>query len=45
MNAHRTIAGVVAVMLLTATASLAQQVKTDYDRDSDFGRRRGGRRD
>jgi hypothetical protein len=37
MNAQRMIAGVVGVLLLTATASLAQQVKTDYDRDSDFG--------
>lgn len=37
MNAHRTIAGFLGAMLLTATASFAQQVKTDYDRDSDFG--------
>ena len=37
MNAHRTIVGFLGAMLLTATASFAQQVKTDYDRDSDFG--------
>ena len=36
MNAHRTIAGFLGAMLLTATA-FAQQVKTDYDRDLDFG--------
>jgi len=37
MSAHRTIAGFLAAMLLTAAASFAQQVKTDYDRDADFG--------
>jgi hypothetical protein len=36
MNAHRTIVGFLGAVLLTATA-FAQQVKTDYDRDSDFG--------
>jgi hypothetical protein len=36
MNAHRTIVGFVGAVLLTATASYAQQVKTDYDRDADF---------
>jgi hypothetical protein len=36
MNAHRTIVGFLGAMLLTATASFAQQVKTGYDRDSDF---------
>jgi len=37
MNAHRTIVGFLGAMLLTATAAVAQQVKTDYDRDADFG--------
>ena len=37
MTTKRKIVGVFGVMLLTATASLAQQVKTDFDRDSDFG--------
>ena len=36
MNAHRKIVSFLGAMLLTATASFAQQVKTDYDRDSDF---------
>jgi hypothetical protein len=37
MNAQRTIAGVAGFMLLTAIVSFAQQVKTDFDRGSDFG--------
>jgi len=37
MNEHRTIAGFLGAVLLTAVASFAQQVKTDYDRDADFG--------
>jgi hypothetical protein len=37
MNTNRKIINVVGVMLLTATASFAQQVKTDFDRDLDFG--------
>ena len=37
MNTNCKIVNVVGVMLLTATASFAQQVKTDFDRDSDFG--------
>ena len=37
MNAQRAIVGFVGLVLLTVTASLAQQVKTDYDRDLDFG--------
>src|SRR5579863_8165266 len=36
MNVQRTIVAFVGVVLLTATASFAQQVKTDYDRDADF---------
>ena len=38
MNTQRTIVPLVGLVLLTATASFAQQVKTDYDRDTDFGR-------
>jgi hypothetical protein len=37
MNTKCKIVNVVGVMLLAATASFAQQVKTDFDRDSDFG--------
>jgi hypothetical protein len=37
MNTNCKIVNVVGVMLLAATASFAQQVKTDFDRDSDFG--------
>ncbi len=37
MNAHPTVVGFLGAMLFTATASFAQQVKTDYDRDSEFG--------
>jgi hypothetical protein len=37
MNTQRTIVPLVGLALLTATASIAQQVKTDYDRDADFG--------
>ena len=37
MNAQRTTVTFVGVLLLTAAASFAQQVKTDYDRDTDFG--------
>src|SRR5271156_3998616 len=36
MNAHRTIIGFVGAVLLTTTASFGQQVKTDYDRETDF---------
>jgi hypothetical protein len=36
MNTQRTIIPLIGLALLTATASLAQQVKTDYDRDTDF---------
>ena len=36
MNAQRTIFASVAVALVFASASLAQQVKTDYDRSADF---------
>ena len=38
MNTQRKIINVVGVILLTAMASFAQQVKTDFDRDSDFGK-------
>src|SRR5712691_5197257 len=38
MNAQRTIFASVGAMLLFATASFAQQVKTDYDRSTDFSR-------
>ncbi len=37
MNTKREIVNVVGVMLLTALASFPQQVRTDFDRDSDFG--------
>ena len=37
MNTQRKIINVVGVILLTAMASSAQQVKTDFDRDADFG--------
>ena len=36
MNVQRTIFASVGVVLLLATASFAQQVKTDYDRSADF---------
>ena len=36
MNAQRTLFASVGVALLLASASLAQQVKTDYDRGTDF---------
>jgi ribosomal protein L11 methylase PrmA len=36
MNAHRTIFASVGVMALFASASFAQQVKTDYDRSANF---------
>src|ERR1700676_5813790 len=36
MNVHRTIFASVGVALLFASASFAQQVKTDYDRSADF---------
>ncbi len=36
MNTHRKIFASVGIMLLAATASFAQQVKTDYDRTADF---------
>jgi hypothetical protein len=38
MNVKYKIFGTVGIMLISATASLAQQVKTDYDRGADFGR-------
>jgi hypothetical protein len=37
MNTQRTIVPLLGLVLLTATASLAQEVKTDFDRDTDFG--------
>src|SRR5258706_9768818 len=37
MNVQRTIFASLGVALLFATASFAQQVKTDYDRSADFG--------
>jgi hypothetical protein len=37
MNTKRKGVHVVGVILLTALASFAQQVRTDFDRDSDFG--------
>jgi hypothetical protein len=37
MNAQRTIFASVGAFLCLATASFAQQVKTDYDRNTDFG--------
>ena len=36
MNVQRTIFASVGIMLLCATASFAQQVKTDYDRSANF---------
>jgi hypothetical protein len=38
MNAQRTIFATVGVALVLASASFAQQVKTDYDRTADFSR-------
>ena len=38
MNAQRTIFASVGIMLLAASASFAQQVKTDYDRSADFSK-------
>jgi hypothetical protein len=38
MNMHRTILASVISTLLFASASFAQQVKTDYDRSADFSR-------
>jgi hypothetical protein len=38
MNVKRRIWFSMAIALLSATASLAEQVKTDYDRDADFSR-------
>jgi hypothetical protein len=38
MNVQRTIFASVGIVLLSATASFAQQVKTDYDRGTDFSR-------
>ena len=37
MNMQRTIFASVGIVLLFASASFAQQVKTDYDRGADFG--------
>src|SRR5260221_3195134 len=37
MNTHRTIFVSVGLVLLAATGAFAQQVKTDYDRSTDFG--------
>src|SRR2546422_7734866 len=36
MNAQHRIFASVGILLLAATASFAQQVKTDYDRSTDF---------
>jgi len=36
MNAQHKIFASVGIILLAATASFAQQVKTDYDRSADF---------
>jgi hypothetical protein len=36
MNAQHKIFASVGIVLLAATASFAQQVKTDYDRSTDF---------
>jgi Domain of unknown function (DUF4136) len=36
MNAHNRIFNTIGIVLLTAAASFAQQVKTDYDRTADF---------
>src|ERR1700731_3159945 len=38
MKVHHTIFASVGIVLLSATASLAQQVKTDYDRSADFSK-------
>ncbi len=38
MNTQSKIIASVGIMLLAATASFAQQVKTDYDRSADFGK-------
>src|ERR1700736_2099632 len=38
MKVHNTIFASVWIVLFSATASLAQQVKTDYDRSADFSR-------
>src|SRR5258707_1228575 len=38
MNVQRKIFVSVGIVLLSATASLAQQVKTDYDRSADFSK-------
>jgi hypothetical protein len=37
MNVQRTIFGSVGIVLLFASATFAQQVKTDYDRSANFG--------
>ena len=37
MNSQLKIVNVLGVIILTAMASFGQQVKTDFDRDSDFG--------
>jgi len=37
MNTHRTIFASVGIVLLLASVSSAQQVKTDYDRNANFG--------
>ena len=36
MNVHRTMLASIGIVLLSATVSFAQQVKTDYDRSADF---------
>jgi hypothetical protein len=38
MNVQRTMLASVGIALLSAAVSFAQQVKTDYDRNADFGR-------
>jgi hypothetical protein len=38
MKAQRTMSAFVGTALLFATASFAQQVKTDYDRSTDFSK-------
>jgi hypothetical protein len=38
MKVHSTIFASVGIVLLSATASFAQQVKTDYDRSADFSK-------
>src|SRR5579863_4610249 len=40
MNGQRTIFASAGIMLLFATASFAQQLKTDYDREADFNQYR-----